>query len=87
MLKLHESHIGGMAVIRRLPPARRRGTMSEGAAQGGAGGPIRSDGGKGEGGGPYGKGGGKGDKGGKGGKGKGKGGGGRWGGGTGPGRG
>ena len=61
--------------------------MSEGAPQGGAGGPIRSDGGKGEGGGPYGKGGGRGDKGGKGGKGKGKGGGGRWGGGTGPGRG
>ena len=61
-----------------------------GVPQQGAGGPIRSDGGKGEGGkgdggGPYGKGGGKGDKGGKGGKGgKGKGGGGgRWGGGRG----
>ena len=63
--------------------------MSESVPQQGAGGPIRSDGGKGEGGkgdggGPYGKGGGKGDKGGKGGKGgKGKGGGGRWGGGRG----
>jgi hypothetical protein len=77
-------------VSRACLPRRNAGRMSESAApvpQGGAGGPIRSDGGKGEGGGPYGKGGGKGDKGGKGGKGKGKGGGGgRWGGG-GPGRG
>ena len=73
----------------RVASSVSQSAMSESVPQQGAGGPIRSDGGKGEGGkgdsgGPYGKGGGKGDKGGKGGKGgKGKGGGGRWGGGRG----